>query len=410
MKDMRFRSTFSPCDSGGIRADRLACCDYYAHVLNEYNADELDVTMRVGCGLELFLDSDAIRSYKEAQYHGEVALRRHVSCLVVAERHKKQEDVKKKIEECCKKHGFKLKWMDEFEEQQTKAREEKRREKEKKRRLRYLEVRSQKSWEVAAASLRDAMISGGVLAGQLKCIDAHCEPGKDAILTAFWDTGADPLSGVPVDLKFAIGIDSKESKKEWSEWYAWATKECEKVDNGQFVSVTGCSGFPKDLKACFVFWDANGKSGTPKMQLKSEQFTDDKSWISAAKALRDKVSSSTSSYGRIVGVDAHKDGNKNCFTLFYDPSTTGCIDVDMDKDLAFGNQSGRSCWKEYYARALDQIKSAEPLSITTVRNPGNSGVTFAWFWPKTELGRKRSAKEEDGGEAKRPRVDDIAMA
>ena len=47
LKDVRLRATFCATDSGGIEGSRLGCCDRYAHVLQEYNEDELQEIIRV---------------------------------------------------------------------------------------------------------------------------------------------------------------------------------------------------------------------------------------------------------------------------------------------------------------------------------------------------------------------------
>merc|ERR1719480_475776 len=47
LKGVRLRCTFSPEDSANLKADRLAVLDFYAHVLNEYSANELRETLRV---------------------------------------------------------------------------------------------------------------------------------------------------------------------------------------------------------------------------------------------------------------------------------------------------------------------------------------------------------------------------
>merc|ERR1719482_2328172 len=53
------RATFSPEDSANLKAERLACLDYYAHVLNEYSDKELVETLKVASG-DAVGSSDAI--------------------------------------------------------------------------------------------------------------------------------------------------------------------------------------------------------------------------------------------------------------------------------------------------------------------------------------------------------------
>lgn len=119
LKDVRLRMTLSPEDSANLKATRLAVPDYYAHVLQEYSDKELTETLRVAQGGDEKLgDSKAViekwGKYKEAQIHGEVSLKKHVSRLVVNERHRKQNDWVKGIADT---HGWTLTWMDDFKKE-----------------------------------------------------------------------------------------------------------------------------------------------------------------------------------------------------------------------------------------------------------------------------------------------------
>jgi hypothetical protein len=69
----RRRCTFSGADSGGIQADRLATCQYYAHVLmKDYDDAELSTLLLVANRNPLFMKSDAIKRghYKEVHIQG----------------------------------------------------------------------------------------------------------------------------------------------------------------------------------------------------------------------------------------------------------------------------------------------------------------------------------------------------
>eukprot|EP00434_Breviolum_minutum_P022175 symbB.v1.2.019576.t1/scaffold1605.1/size109642/4 len=115
LRDARLRTTFSPEDSANLKAERLACLDYYAHVLYEYTDDELRETLKVATTGKLG-SSDTILAkglkYKEAQYHGEVAFARHVERLVLPKVEKYTER-QGDIEAVCKKHGWEWCWMEE---------------------------------------------------------------------------------------------------------------------------------------------------------------------------------------------------------------------------------------------------------------------------------------------------------
>jgi len=117
LKDVRLRTTFSAEDSANLKAEELACCDYYAHVLNEYSDKELGITLLVGSGKVESAPSHDIRAYKEAQFHGMVLLKKHILKLVAHERLKKDDAFKAKVEACCKEHNFQLCWMDELQDE-----------------------------------------------------------------------------------------------------------------------------------------------------------------------------------------------------------------------------------------------------------------------------------------------------
>jgi hypothetical protein len=67
----RRRCTFSGADSGGIQADRLATCQYYAHVLmKDYDDAELSTLLLVANRNPLFMPSETIKHYKEVHIQG----------------------------------------------------------------------------------------------------------------------------------------------------------------------------------------------------------------------------------------------------------------------------------------------------------------------------------------------------
>jgi hypothetical protein len=120
------RCTFSPEDSANLKANRLAVLDFYAHVLHEYNDAELRETIKIANSGDAALlgDSDKVGNmkYKEAQIHGEINYAHNVERLVAHKRHRKDAE---RLEGICKKHGWKLSWMD--EERERLANEEKER-------------------------------------------------------------------------------------------------------------------------------------------------------------------------------------------------------------------------------------------------------------------------------------------
>eukprot|EP00929_Paragymnodinium_shiwhaense_P044839 TRINITY_DN22993_c0_g1_i1.p1 TRINITY_DN22993_c0_g1~~TRINITY_DN22993_c0_g1_i1.p1 ORF type:complete len:660 (+),score=227.94 TRINITY_DN22993_c0_g1_i1:55-2034(+) len=114
LKNVRLRTTFSPEDSANLKAERLACLDFYAHVLDEYTNDELQETLKVATTGRLGKSdtiSDRGLKYKEAQFHGEVAFLKHVDRIVLPrEKYEGQEDYIRRV---CEKQGWQMSWMDE---------------------------------------------------------------------------------------------------------------------------------------------------------------------------------------------------------------------------------------------------------------------------------------------------------
>lgn len=117
LKNARLRCTFSPEDSGGMCGSQLAVLDQYAHVLLEYADHELQEVARVASAPEgseeRIGDSFLIREYKEAQIHGEIDLKKHVSRLVANERHHTADAAfgEAQARALCHKHGWELVWM-----------------------------------------------------------------------------------------------------------------------------------------------------------------------------------------------------------------------------------------------------------------------------------------------------------
>lgn len=90
LKNVRLRTSFADMDSSSASTS-LATCEYYCHVLNKYNDNELKAVMEVALGRSAWRPSNTMGSYKEVQIHGEVRLKDHVECLVVAARFKVME-------------------------------------------------------------------------------------------------------------------------------------------------------------------------------------------------------------------------------------------------------------------------------------------------------------------------------
>jgi len=85
LRGVRLRTTFSDKDSCNM--GQLASCEWYAHVLGQYNDLELRAVAEVALGQRLFADSAVLETaaggYKEVQIHGELQLASHVESVVV---------------------------------------------------------------------------------------------------------------------------------------------------------------------------------------------------------------------------------------------------------------------------------------------------------------------------------------
>jgi len=129
LRDVRLRCTLSPEDSANLKADRLAVLDYYAHVLTEYNREELRETVEVAISREKALVGDSGKvgrmKYKETQIHGAISFARDIQRLVAHQRHRQDGDVARRLEAVCKKHGWQLSWADQERERMQKEEKEK---------------------------------------------------------------------------------------------------------------------------------------------------------------------------------------------------------------------------------------------------------------------------------------------
>ena len=65
----------------------MATCQHYAHVLNDYNDEELTDVIWVALGkYPAGKDSASIKRYKEVQIHGEVRFDKNVQCMFYSQK------------------------------------------------------------------------------------------------------------------------------------------------------------------------------------------------------------------------------------------------------------------------------------------------------------------------------------
>lgn len=81
---VRHRTTFFNKDTSGFVANQsLATNDFYAHILQEYNDDELVQVLNVSNSARVGGARSRCSSYKEVQIHGPVCLATDVQALSV---------------------------------------------------------------------------------------------------------------------------------------------------------------------------------------------------------------------------------------------------------------------------------------------------------------------------------------
>eukprot|EP01060_Flectonema_neradi_P009921 TRINITY_DN17077_c0_g1_i1.p1 TRINITY_DN17077_c0_g1~~TRINITY_DN17077_c0_g1_i1.p1 ORF type:complete len:379 (+),score=63.16 TRINITY_DN17077_c0_g1_i1:60-1196(+) len=114
LKGVRLRCSFADQDSSSDNCE-LACCEWYAHVLNQFGKRELLAILEVANGKIPFKPSSCIVTYKEVQVHGEISLRENVDHIVVAARHKKQPQVLQHISTFCSTHDVNYYFADELQ-------------------------------------------------------------------------------------------------------------------------------------------------------------------------------------------------------------------------------------------------------------------------------------------------------
>ena len=114
LKGVRLRCSFADQDSSSDNCE-LACCEWYAHVFNQFGKRELQAILQVANGKLPFKPSSCIATYKEIQVHGEISLRDNIDYIVVAARHKKHPQVLQHIATFCSTHDVEYHFTDELQ-------------------------------------------------------------------------------------------------------------------------------------------------------------------------------------------------------------------------------------------------------------------------------------------------------
>jgi len=71
LKRIRLRTSFASSDTSYSEV-KIASCEYYCHVLQQYSTPELQAVVDVAIGKKDSTSSSCISTYKEIQIHGEV--------------------------------------------------------------------------------------------------------------------------------------------------------------------------------------------------------------------------------------------------------------------------------------------------------------------------------------------------
>jgi hypothetical protein len=82
LRGVRSRTTFCSTDSAGMHSEDLATVDSCAHVFDKFTDAELRCVLEVGTQRVPGKDSQLLRSYKEAQVHGEIRLAEHIELIM----------------------------------------------------------------------------------------------------------------------------------------------------------------------------------------------------------------------------------------------------------------------------------------------------------------------------------------
>jgi len=114
LKNVRLRTTFAPKDSGYADVTKLAMCEAYAHVLLEFDEQELKDLVSVANGHKFFSGSSVIPvgKYKEVQIHGELRFNRDVEAIVVNSRHKSDSRMLELISQFSTQNYCDVIWME----------------------------------------------------------------------------------------------------------------------------------------------------------------------------------------------------------------------------------------------------------------------------------------------------------
>ena len=105
LKRVRLRTSFASCDTACDSA-QISSCEWYAHVLMEYQDNEILDTLTAAQNPTNFGSSMNLGTYKEVQIHGPVAFAEHVSYAVINPRHKIQNSIMDMIDNWSSKNAF----------------------------------------------------------------------------------------------------------------------------------------------------------------------------------------------------------------------------------------------------------------------------------------------------------------
>ena len=110
LQHVRLRTSFASADSSKSTV-KIASCEHYKHVLNEYTNSELEAILKVATKKVPYQSSDVIQQYKEVQIHGPIEFSEHLECVVANQRHKSDTNTTELLEHFTTKNKCNMIWM-----------------------------------------------------------------------------------------------------------------------------------------------------------------------------------------------------------------------------------------------------------------------------------------------------------
>ena len=112
LKNVRFRTTFANQDTSCLNT-KVSTCEFYNHVLLEYNLKELSSMIKIAHKIVPFVSSKVTNVYKEVQIHGNIELNRDIEAIVVNKKYSDDTKILGLLETFKNKNNCNVIWMEE---------------------------------------------------------------------------------------------------------------------------------------------------------------------------------------------------------------------------------------------------------------------------------------------------------